>query len=42
MPNPLVVRLLKRELFGIPFAGISVNDYTYNEDGEIINHIEKI
>ena len=42
MPNPLVVRLLKRELFGLPFAGISVNDYTYNEEGEIVNHIEKI
>jgi predicted protein tyrosine phosphatase len=42
MPNPLVVRLLKRELFGIPFAGISVNDYSYNEEGEIINHVEKI
>ncbi len=42
MPNPLVVCLLKRELFGIPFAGISVNDYTYNEEGKIVNHVEKI
>jgi predicted protein tyrosine phosphatase len=42
MPNPLVVRLLKRELFGLPFVGITVNDYSYNEDGEIVNHVEKI
>lgn len=42
MPNPLVVRLLKKELFGISFFGIEVNDYEYNEDGEKINHIERI
>ena len=38
MPNPLVVRLLKNELFGKPFANIEVNDYEYNEDGEKIDH----
>lgn len=42
MPNPLVVRLLKNELFGRPFSNIEVNDYEYDEDGNIINHIEKI
>lgn len=42
MPNPLVVRVLKNELFGKPFAGIEVNDYEYNEDGERINHNEII
>lgn len=42
MPNPLVVRVLKQELFGLPFAGIEVNDYEYNEDGERIDHKEKI
>ena len=42
MPNPLVVRLLKRELFGEMFRGIEVNDYEYNEDGEVINHREMI
>ena len=40
--NPLVVRILKEELFGKPFAGIDVNDYTYNEDGERIDHKEEI
>lgn len=42
MPNPLVVRLLKRELFGTDYSGVFVNDYTYNEDGEKIDHIEEI
>ena len=42
MPNPLVVRLLKLALFGKPFSNIEVNDYEYNEDGEKIDHIEKI
>ena len=42
LPNPLVVRILKNELFGRPFAGIEVNDYTYNEDGERIDHKEII
>ncbi len=42
LPNPLVVRVLKNELFGKPFAGIEVNDYEYNEDGERINHKETI
>lgn len=42
MPNPLVVRLLKRELFGEMFRGIEVNDYEYNEDGERIDHKEMI
>lgn len=42
MPNPLVVRLLKNELFGLSFAGIEVNDYEYNEDGERIDHKEII
>lgn len=42
MPNPLVVRVLKNELFGKPFAGIEVNDYEYNEDEERINHNEII
>ena len=41
MPNPLVVRLLKNELFGLPFANIEVNDYEYDEDGNKIDHIEK-
>lgn len=42
MPNPLVVRLLKNELFGLPFANIEVNDYEYDEDGNKIDHIEEI
>lgn len=42
LPNPLVVRILKKELFGLPFKGIEVNDYTYNEDGEREDHIERI
>lgn len=43
LPNPLVVRLLKNELWGKPkFANIEVNDYEYNEDGERIDNIEKI
>ncbi len=42
LPNPLVVRLLKKELFGMPFRGIEVNDYTFNEDGDRIDHIELI
>ena len=42
LPNPLVVRVLKNELFGKPFAGIEVNDYEYNEDGERIDHKERI
>lgn len=42
MPNPLVVSLLKLALFGKPFSNIEVNDYEYNEDGEKIDHIEKI
>lgn len=33
MPNPEVVRILKDALFGKPFAGIEVKDYTYDEDG---------
>lgn len=42
MPNPLVVRLLKNELFGTDFKGVFVNDYEYNEDGERIDHIQEI
>lgn len=34
LPNPLVTRILKNELFGPMFIGIEVNDYEYNEDGE--------
>ncbi len=42
MPNPLVTRILKNEIFGAMFTGIEVNDYEYNEDGEKIDHIERI
>ena len=42
MPNPEVMRILKIEMFGIPFRGIEVNDIEYNEDGERVNHITKI
>lgn len=42
LPNPLVVRLLKNELFGTNFKGIFVNDYTFNEYGDRIDHIEEI
>ena len=42
LPNPLVVRLLKNELFGMPFAGIEINNYEYDEDGNKIDHIELI
>ena len=42
LPNPLVVRILKKELFGLPFRGIEVNDYSFNEEGERIDNIEKI
>ena len=42
MPNPEVVRILKNEMFGVPFMNIEVNDYTYNEDGEKIDEISKI
>lgn len=42
MPNPLVVRILKNELFGVPFANIEVNDYEYDEEGNKIDHIKLI
>ena len=42
MPNPEVVRILKNEMFGVPFMNIEVNDYEYNEDGEKIDHFSKI
>lgn len=42
MPNPEVVRILKNEMFGSDYSGIWVNDYTYNEDGERIDHIEEV
>lgn len=42
LPNPMIVRILKKKFFGLPFSGIEVNDYEYNEDGERIDHIEKI
>lgn len=42
LPNPLVTRILKEELFGPVVAGIKVNDYEYNEDGEKIDHITEI
>lgn len=42
-PNPLVVRVMKDVFWGKPtFANIEVNDYSFNEDGEKINHIERI
>lgn len=43
LPNPLVVRLLKNEIWGpATFAGIEVNDFDFNEEGEREDHIEKI
>lgn len=42
MPNPLVVRLLKNKFFGNDYKGVFINDYTYNEDGEKIDHFEEI
>ena len=42
MPNPLVIRLLKQELFGNDYRGVFVNDYTYNEDGDKIDNISEI
>lgn len=42
MPNPLVVRLLKNELFGTDYRGVFVNDYTYNEDGERQDDIKEV
>jgi hypothetical protein len=42
MPNPEVVRILKNEMFGVPFMNIEVNDYEYDEDGEKIDHFSKI
>lgn len=40
LPNPTVVRM--KELFGLPFQGIEVNDYELTDDGEVINHITTI
>lgn len=42
MPNPLVVRLLKNEFFGTDYKGVFINDYTFNEDGERIDHIKEV
>lgn len=42
MPNPEVVRILKRAMFGIPYSGIYTNDYTFNEDGERIDNIQEV
>lgn len=42
-PNPLVVRIMKDVFWGKPtFANIEVNDYSFNEDGEKIDNIERI
>ena len=42
MPNPEVVRVMKRRMFGDDYSGVFVNDYEYNEDGERIDHIMEI
>ena len=34
LPNPEVVRILKKEMFGNDYRGVFVNDYSYDEDGE--------
>lgn len=41
LPNPEVMRILKKELFGNAHT-VFVNDYSFNEDGEIINNFKKI
>lgn len=42
LPNPLVVRLLKNELFGTDYKNVFINDYSFNEDGERIDHIKEV
>ena len=42
LPNPLVVRELKKELFGNDYKGVFTNDYEYNEDGERIDNIMEV
>jgi len=41
-PNPEVLRVLKKELFGMPFIGIPCNDFTYDQNGEKQDHITMI